>query len=218
MSAKPLAPIEVPWTMKPVESGETRFEKLSDGRMKFSIRHDIIRGVTPAMLVWWLNNMDGAIRIGDQDIPRYRAWHPRDHYALTYVRPGKDGRRFSAGAKVRIQEFFGANPKYKIDVVEEIDFLDETGFRHKKLVIGREVAVIEYKFTAVSDGTLYENAMIVGGDGNTLFGKFVNVAVRPRVFPEQMGRAWLKHNIEEVGNLQFFLPALYASAHRDQAA
>lgn len=26
---------------------------------------------------------------------------------------------------------------------------------------------------------------------------------------EDMGRAWLKHNVEEVGNFERFLPALY---------
>jgi hypothetical protein len=26
-----------------------------------------------------------------------------------------------------------------------------------------------------------------------------------------MSRAWLKHNVEEVGNLEFFLPALYGA-------
>src|SRR5688572_14059768 len=100
MGIKPLPPIEVPWTMKPLESAQTRVEQLPNGRTKFWIRHDIIASVTPAMLVWWLNNMNGTVRIGGQDIPRYRAWHPRDHFALTYVRPGKDGRNFSAGAKV----------------------------------------------------------------------------------------------------------------------
>jgi hypothetical protein len=35
--------------------------------------------------------------------------------------------------------------------------------------------------------------------------------IRGRLFTEAMGRAWLKHNVEEVGNLEFFLPALYAA-------
>jgi hypothetical protein len=39
----------------------------------------------------------------------------------------------------------------------------------------------------------------------------VNPLIRRRVFTEAMGRAWLKHNVEEVGNLEYILPALYAS-------
>jgi hypothetical protein len=152
--------------------------------------------------------MHGTLQIGGREVPRYRAWHPIDHYALTYVQPGKDGRKFSSGARVRIQEFFGGNAEYAVDAVEEIDFLDETGFRHARRILGREVAALEYRFSAVPNGTLYENALIVGGDGGTLFGKFFNT-VRQRLFPDAMGRAWLKHNVEEVGNLQFFLPQLY---------
>jgi hypothetical protein len=39
----------------------------------------------------------------------------------------------------------------------------------------------------------------------------VNPLIRRRVFTEAMGLAWLKHNVEEVGNLEYILPALYAS-------
>jgi hypothetical protein len=141
-------------------------------------------------------------------VPAYRAWHPRDHVALTYVRPSTDGRKFGAGAKIRIQECFGANPDYKIDVVDEVDFLDETGFRHAKRIAGREAATMEYRFTAVPTGTLYENELVVGGDGTTLVGRLINFA-RPRLFSDAMGHAWLTHNVEEVGNLQFFLPEYY---------
>jgi len=30
------------------------------------------------------------------------------------------------------------------------------------------------------------------------------------LFPDDKARAWLRHNVEEVGNFEFFLPALYA--------
>jgi hypothetical protein len=31
-----------------------------------------------------------------------------------------------------------------------------------------------------------------------------------------MGRAWLQHNVEEVGNLELLLPALYAFGVNDE--
>lgn len=206
---KPLPPLDVPWTMKPLESAKTTVEQLADGRIRFAIQHDLVRGVTPAMLVWWFNNMEGTVDIGGRAIPRYRAWHPRDHVALTYVRPGTDGRRFSAGAQIRIQEFFGARPEYKVNIVDDVDHLDETGMRHAGRIMGREFVSMDYRFAAVPEGTRYENSLTVGGDGRTLFGKLVNV-VRGRLFPDAQGRAWLRHNVEEVGNLEHFLPALYA--------
>lgn len=196
--------------MKSLSSAETKVERLDDGRLRFSIRHEVLAGVVPAMLVWWFNNMDGTFRIGDVDVPRYRVWHPRDHVALTYLRPGLDGRKFSTGARIHIQEFFGADPRYRIDVVDDVGFLDETGFNHSLSVAGRRVASMDYTFTPVAGGTRYENSLTVGIDRPALLRPLMNQAIRPWLFPEHMGRAWLRHNVEEVGNFQFFLPALYA--------
>lgn len=210
-AGKPPPPIAVPWTMKSLSSAETKVERLADGRLRFSIRHEVLAGVIPAMLVWWFNNMDGTLRIGDVDVPRYRVWHPRDHVALTYLRPGRDGRKFSTGARIHIQEFFGADPRYRVDVVDDVGFVDETGLNHSLSVAGRRVASMDYTFSPVAGGTRYENSLTVGIERPVLLRLLVNQVIRPWLFPEHMGRAWLKHNVEEVGNFQFFLPALYAA-------
>lgn len=61
--------------------------------------------------------------------------------------------------------------------------------------------------------------MLVGAD--SLVGRLVlNRQVRPRVaMPEPMGRAWLRHNVEEVSNREHSLPVLYEQwlADRDVA-
>lgn len=51
--------------------------------------------------------------------------------------------------------------------------------------------------------------MVVGRD--SLVGRmFLNRIVLPGlVMSDDMGRAWLRHNVEEVGNFERFLPALY---------
>ena len=38
----------VPWTMKNVDSARTELRFLPDGRLHLHIRHDVLRGVTPA--------------------------------------------------------------------------------------------------------------------------------------------------------------------------
>lgn len=202
---KPLPPLRVPWSMKPLESAQTSVTTLPDGRLEFAIVHDVLRGVTPAMLVWWFNNMHGEHDVGFGPVPRYRLWHPTDHFALTYVRPANDGRRFGAGAQVRIQEFFGARPEYAIDVVSTIEFLNKNGFAHRDVVLGKVVAEMRYRFEAIKQGTRYQNSLVVGVPGFSLFNRFV----RPAIFSEAKGRAWLRHNVEEVGNFEFFLPGLY---------
>jgi hypothetical protein len=46
---------------------------------------------------------------------------------------------------------------------------------------------------------------------DTAFGRrLFNRPIRPMVFSDLMGPAWLKHNVEEVGNFEHFLPALFA--------
>ncbi|MBS2011359.1 MAG: hypothetical protein JST00_00495 [Deltaproteobacteria bacterium] len=138
-------PVVVPWEMKPLDSAETRLERLPDGRLCCG--------------------------------------HPRDHVA------------------------------WQVDVVEDVLRLDEGGFVHVNRRFGREVARMEYTFERVAGGTRYENRLIVGIASG--FGRWLmNDVLRPRVlFPDAKGRAWLRHNVEEVGNFQFFLPGLYESCH-----
>ena len=203
------AEIAVPWAMKTPASAEIQEEQLPDGRLRFSIRHDLIAGVTPAMLVWWFNNMDGDIVIAGRPWPRYRIWHPRDHIALFYLRPADDGRTAGPGAVFRIVEHFDRRSDYRIDIKAHVKRLDEGGFMHIDTISGLEVSRMEYKFTATPQGTLYENSLTVGTT-LPLIGKTINRHILPSRFPVEQGRAWIKHNVEEVGNFQFFLPDLYA--------
>jgi hypothetical protein len=202
-------PLDVPWTMKPLDSAETKLELLPDGRLRCSIVHDVVRDVTPAMIVWWLKNMDGDVEIGGRMVPRYRAWHPRDHVAVRYARRADDGSNMGPGSRVHIREQLGRT--WRVDIVDDVLRLDEGGFVHVNRRLGMEVARMEYTFERVPGGTRYVNCLIVGARAPIVRTVF-NRVVRPRLFPDDMGRAWLLHNVEEVGNFQFFLPSLYESA------
>lgn len=206
-----LAPLEVPWTMKPLESAETKLERLPDGRLQCSIVHDLIRDVTPEMIVWWLKNMDGDVEIGGQPVPRYRAWHPRDHIAVRYARLAADGSNMGPGSRVHIRECLGRT--FPVDIVDDVLRLDPGGFVHVNRRLGTEIVRMEYSFERVPGGTRYSNRLIVGARLPMVRHLF-NGVVRPQLFPDEMGKAWLVHNVEEVGNLQFFLPALYESEQR----
>jgi hypothetical protein len=201
-------PRPIPWTMKSLDSARTDLRFLPDGRLRLHIRHDVLRGVTPAMLVWWFRHLEGTIEVEGRVWPRYHVWHPVDHIAVRYARRLPDG-SVGPGAKIHIQEAFGGNPDHLVDIVTTIERLDEGGFVHAPLVGGVRVASLEYAFTRVPEGTLYENS-ITFGPTHPIARALVNHFVRPRVFPEDKARAWLRHNVEEVGNFQFFLPGLYA--------
>ena len=199
-------PLEINWKRKPVESARSGLEVLPDGRIRCWIEHDVIRNVTPEMLVWWFGHLEGDVEIGGAKYNRYRVWHPRDHVSLEYVKRNPDG-SVGVGSVIHLVEMLDAQPKYLVDVYTEITKLDETGYRHTPRVHGLKVAVMTYEFERVPEGTLYHNNIMVGARG--LLGKLINPFIRRFVFDEANGRAWIKHNIEEVGNFEFFLPDLY---------
>ena len=202
--------------MKDLSSAETEFRTLDDGRLYLRIRHDLLRGVTPRMLVWWFSNLEGNIELDGRVWPRYQIWHPIDHISIRYARRRPDD-SIGPGAQLHIREAFGGNLDYLVDIVSTIEKLDETGFVHGPLLLGAQMARLEYRFTPVHEGTLYENSVTVGPRLAAAQGLF-NTVVRPRVFSDDKARAWLKHNVEEVGNLQYFLPGLYARETRGRAS
>lgn len=205
---KPPDPLDIAWICKPVESARSGIEILADGRMRCWIEHEVIRGVTPAMLVWWFKHLEGDMHYGGKRLSRYRVWHPRDHLAIEYASRNPDG-TVGVGSVIHLTEMLGANPEYLVDVHSEITKLDEQGFAHRPRLHGFRLAAMDYEFKAVAAGTLYKNSLTVGTE--RFFGLAVNPLIRSLAFDEARGRAWIKHNIEEVGNFEAFLPQLHAS-------
>ena len=205
--AGPAEPATVPWPMRPLGSAECGAERLPDGRLCYWIRHAVLRGVTPRMLAWWFAHLEGDLEVAGQRINRYRAWHPYDHVHASYLRRCPDG-SIGPGAQIRLREYLGANPRYGIDTVTDIEQLDERGYIHNPRVHGIPGLVrMEYRFTAVHDGTLYENRLLIGGAHG--WRRWLTPLVRRLSFDHAHGLAWLRHNVEEVGLLEHFLPALY---------
>lgn len=212
----PLEPAPVPWGLKPFASAHCGHERLPDGRDSWWIRHEVLHGVTPAMLVWWFSNLEGELEVAGRRIDRYRAWHPYDHVYARYVRRGRDG-RIGPGAQIRLRELLGANRAHVVDILTDIVRLDEGGFEHHPRVHGlRGLVSMEYRFTAVPGGTLYENRLLVGGTRG--WRRWITPLLRRWVFDAERGRAWLRHNIEEVGAFEQFLPALYRRETGDTVA
>jgi len=206
---KPVTPRPFNWTMKPLESAKTTFKTLGDGRLELTIRHDILKGVTTAMLGWWFRNLEGTMEHMGQRYPRYLVWHPADHIHYEVVRRSPEATA-GPGARFLIVEAFGRNTDFLINSVADVPKNDESGITLSVRKFGMEVMRLEHTFTPVPEGTLYQSKMHVGT--KAVPARFVlNRWIRSHVFTEAKGRAWLKHNVEEVGNFEFFLPALYAS-------
>jgi hypothetical protein len=205
-----LPPLDIPWTRKPLSSAKTEVSVLPHGRIKLWIEHDVVRGVTPRMLVWWFQNIEGEMEIAGRRVPRYRVWHPIDHVEFRVAKRLADG-SVGRGAVFHIREAFAANPAWAIDIHTHIEKLDESGFVHVPKKLGIEIARMEYVFEAVPGGTRYTNWLLAGSELPVL-GPLANSVIRPLAFPDPKALAWLTHNVEEVGNFESFLPALFASA------
>ncbi|MES2612956.1 MAG: hypothetical protein V4679_22075 [Pseudomonadota bacterium] len=201
------APVHLPWGLKPMGSAVSGIDTLADGRTRCWIRHEVVRGVTPRMLAWWFAHLEGDVEVGGVRINRYRVWHPYDHVHASYARRLPDG-SVGPGAAIHLREMLGANPAYVVDVVTDIEKLDEEGFIHNPVVHGiRGLARMEYRFKAVAEGTQYENCLLFGGRGTVA--RRLHPLLSRLAFPDGKGAAWLRHNIEEVGMFENFLPGLY---------
>ena len=200
-------PLPLPFSLKTLGSADTGAEHLADGRVRYWIRHDLLRGVTPAMLAWWFAHLEGDIVFDGRRYNRYRFWHPRDHVHASYAIRRPDG-TVGPGAAIRLIEVIGRDPRFLVDTVSHIERLDEGGYVHSPEFHGmRGLARMEYAFERVAGGTLYENSLTVGGAAG--WRRLLNPLVNRFGFGAEQGRAWLRHNIEEVGMFENFLPSLY---------
>jgi len=72
---------------------------------------------------------------------------------------------------------------------------------------GVVIARMEHVFTEAADGARDENCLIVPPP--------IDGSAAPKLFSEEKLQAWVKHNIEEMGTLENFLPDLYESAKQE---
>lgn len=202
MQARPVL-----YPLRPVDSATVRFTRGPHHRRRVTIDHRPLTGVTPAMLLDWFTNLGGTMEYGGHTIDRYLAWHPIDHIRWELARPAPGGGA-AEGARFRIVEAFGARPEFRVDVVDRVEKLDETGIRLVTRIAGVIVFQLEHTWSAGSDGAHYVTVLDVGA--RTRFFAPINRMVHRR-FPDDMLRAWVKHNIEEVGQLEYLLPQLKAA-------
>ena len=193
--------------MKPVDSARTTQSILATGQLQMTIEHDTVRGVTPTMLRWWFENLGQAMDFEGRTYPRYLIWHPRDHIHWELAAKSPTGGT-GQGAYFRIVEAFAANPAYYVDSTECVEKLSEEGIALVRRMAGVEVFRLEHRFGAAAGGASYKSRMTVGVAAGLSRLPF-NYLIRPQVFSDMMGTAWLTHNVEEVSMFENILPSLY---------
>lgn len=205
--------LPVLYPLRSVDAATVTFTKCPHGRRRITIDHRPLAAVTPAMLLDWFTHLGGTMTYGGRTVERYHAWHPIDHIHWGLARPAPGGGA-GEGARFHMVEAFGARPEYTVDEIARVEKLDQTGIRLVLRVAGIPVFQLEHTWSAGADGAHFVTVMDLGAR-SPLLGP-VNRVIRRR-FPEDKAHAWVKHNIEEVGQLEYLLPQLVSSGEAKPA-
>lgn len=203
--------LPVLYPLRSVDTAAVRFTECPRGRRRITIDHRPLAGVTPAMLLDWFTRLGETIEYGGRTVERYHAWHPVDHIRWELARPAPGGGA-AEGARFHMVEAFGARPEHTVDEVARVEKLDETGIRLVLRIAGVPVFQLEHTWSAGADGAHYVTVMDLGVRSPLLAP--VNAVLRRR-FPDDKARAWVTHNIEEVGQLAYLLPPLNGSGEAE---
>ncbi len=210
-------------TFKPITSAKwTNIVREWDGSIRVQIEHDNIKGVTPAMLRWWFENLAGTttwngVDFSGPEVSHYHLWHHRDHISvmpLTHP-PGGINKGFALGAESRIDEQFN-DYKDRVHVVVTTTTFDEREFTFTINRNGTKVGHLIHRFEPEGDGcTFYSESYF--GMKVPVIGFLFNWLVLPFLYSRASGENWIRHNIEETGRTEDIAPVLYARAQAEQA-
>jgi DAPG hydrolase PhiG domain len=197
----------VVWPLRRPETARTTFERLADGRRRILINHAELKGVTPEMLAWWYRHVIGEMAYAGGRWPRYLVWHPLDHISYTVVSEATGG-GIGPGARLHIREAFQRSPENLLDITVTVERIDHDAAIIGNRVLGFPALRLINRFEGRPTGTNYVTEMVIGTPG--IFGRLLfNPLIGTRILAGRKADAWVQHHIEEIGNLENFLPQLY---------
>ncbi len=200
-------PRNLPWTLPDYKQAKTEFHRLEDGRLAITIEHLPLPGVTPEMLIWFYQVLPiSTVQLNGREYPLYHLFHPSEHGLVSVVEPAEDGSQgMGVGALVTRREWFGPyNSKGSGRVLR----FGSEGMTVAPEVAGFEVGTIEHRFETGKCGARYTVTSVLGSEVPIL-GALINLYIRHKQFPPEKIEQWLRHQVQEVSSLPFFLPSLY---------
>jgi hypothetical protein len=176
------------------------------------IEHAPLRGITAPMLHWWYGHVPGTMTYAGATCPRYLVWHPLDHISYDVVRSpgGASEVPVRTGSELHIREALHRDPHQVIDIRVTVDELGPHRAVIVKRVLGTTIVRLENDFRDGPEGAEYRTTLTVG-DVTPLARAVLNRVAHRRAFPQARIAPWITHHNEEVGNLEHFLPDLYAA-------
>lgn len=190
--------------LRPVGSAVTSRVPLGKGGSLVTIEHETIRGVTAEMLEWWFTHFPYyAVALPSGEIvSAYRLWHPVDHRSVKVRRHSLSGQLGMAiGARLDLRSAWSGLPRR---TSLRIRRMDRNGLAMNIVAGPQTIGAIEEVFQVRDEGIHCTTALTLCPRKPILFRPF-----RSRRFSSGIVTAWVKHKIEEVGNLERVLPPLY---------
>jgi hypothetical protein len=139
--------------------------------------------------------------------PLYHLFHPFEHGRIWVEAPADDGRPgVGAGGIVARYEWFGP---YESEGSARVVELSARRFVTRPRVAGVTIGEFRHEWAASQAGATYRVENLIGVDW-PLIGPWVNALLRRYIFSDGMLTEWERHQVEEVGLLPHFLPALHA--------
>ncbi|MBT7075288.1 MAG: hypothetical protein HN922_10315 [Anaerolineae bacterium] len=199
---------EFGWTLKPLESASTTFQKLPTGQYELRIEHDTIRNVSTEMIRWWFENfINLTVTLMGKEYPAYHLWHPFDHISVAKV-SASNGIILKEGDFVQINEAFQRKPEFALNDKAKVYYFREDGFGLKVIKGPFAMGKLLHRFRDVGGGVEYRSHLVAGIESGPLRG-LINSRLLPKIMNEKKLKAWFVHNIEEVGCFENFLADLY---------
>jgi DAPG hydrolase PhiG domain len=205
------APRPVLWPLRPIESARCSVIP-RDGRTVITVQHAPLRGVTPEMLSWWYRHVPGEMAYAGSTYSRYLVWHPLDHIDYVVTAAGKSG-GVSPGARLHITEALQRDMDNLLDIRVTVMEMYEGCAVVAKKSLGTSIVRLVNEFAASPGGASYVTTMTIGDD-TALGNVALNRVAHRKAFPPRRIGPWMRHHVEEIGNLEHFLPDLFADRSR----
>jgi len=195
------------WDYPKLSEAKYKIEYTNDGKLNLELEHPMIKGVTPKMVAWWYRNLaSGKYKIDGVDYDFYHLFHLSEHGRTTVVSPADDGSmKMAKGAIVYRQECFG--PHFSKGKGKVLSFSDN-GYVVTPVMGPLTLGRIEHTFEEREGGTIYKVKTVLGSD-LPILGSVINLFITKRQFAPEVAQEWVRHQVEEVGSLTYYLPKIY---------
>jgi len=201
------APRDLPWVLPDHTTAFKHVEVLSNGQLHIKIEHPILTGISPAMVSFFYQILPiSKVTLNGAEMPMYHIFHPTEHGYIEVIEAAASGKAgMTRGAVIERREWFGDyNSKGSGRIIE----MDDNIMRVRTEMLGLSFGEMIHRFEVTENGTRYTVESFIGSDLPVL-GPLINLYIRHKMFPPAMVEQWLRHQVEEVSSLSFFLVELY---------